>query len=693
MKYFILFILLFFTQFNLIAQVPNGLNYQAIVRDNSGKPLITKNVTMRFTVLKGSASGTTVYAEEHHGLTNEFGLVNALIGYGFPLQGRFDQIDWSSGNYFLKIEMDPNGGINYELSSVSPFLSVPYALYAEHTKLEAGAGIQIDGNKISNTGDPDPLDDLKSGSPAGGDLTGNLPSPKVNGLQGRPVMDINPLLQQALIWNGNQWMPGTVDTDPTNDLTINSNASGDLSGIYPGPKVTKLNGYPLNSTAPDSGDVLLFAQGEWKHSPIGSGPSNSDWKRIGNDIQLQDPVNVKQILTGSASIVTQNKLIATKGSDSTMLSPVGITMNKLSGPNKISLLAKPESIMLNRNNDLLMGLNVFGTNATYSEMEFWNLDPAYNATTLYVNPYQILFGMKSPDRFSGLTANDFEIYRKTKDSPMEFTGLYAVDSALYLYKANNDIVTIKNDITHGGELFLHDKDGKERISLTTGSTDQTRPFLGMFTTKFSTSKEVIELSSYNNTGEFYLINGNNDKVNLYAGFSNFGANYAYLTLIGTDNQEHVGMYVDQSGDGIVFADVKSFRMKDPINKNQEIWYACVEGPEAAAYERGTNQLINGEAFIKYTDHFMKVANTSKVTIQLTPGSEDTYGLAIVEKRSDGFKVKELQKGKGNFSFDWEVKAVRKGHENFQVYHKQEKLGSFHNSKGTEYIHSQHRINK
>jgi len=55
-----------------------------------------------------------------------------------------------------------------------------------------------------------------------------------------------------------------------------------------------------------------------------------------------------------------------------------------------------------------------------------------------------------------------------------------------------------------------------------------------------------------------------------------------------------------------------------------------------------------------------------VTVLLTPHSSDTYGLAVVEKNKYGFKVKELKNGKGNFSFDWEVKAIRNGYENYQV---------------------------
>ena len=68
-----------------------------------------------------------------------------------------------------------------------------------------------------------------------------------------------------------------------------------------------------------------------------------------------------------------------------------------------------------------------------------------------------------------------------------------------------------------------------------------------------------------------------------------------------------------------------------------------------------------------------MANTTLATVLLTPLSADTYGLAVIEKLENGFKVKELKQGKGNFSFDWEVKAVRKGYENYQVIRSNDSL--------------------
>jgi hypothetical protein len=127
-----------------------------------------------------------------------------------------------------------------------------------------------------------------------------------------------------------------------------------------------------------------------------------------------------------------------------------------------------------------------------------------------------------------------------------------------------------------------------------------------------------------------------------------------------------GFWLNASGQATMSAQLKSFVEEHPTNPNKQIWYACVEGPEAAAYERGSAQLVNGVAEVKFSEHFGLIVNPSTITIQLTPGSADSEGLAVVEKTATGFKVKELRKGTGTYTFDWEIKGVRKGYENFEV---------------------------
>jgi hypothetical protein len=52
------------------------------------------------------------------------------IGSGVVQSGSFASVDWSTGNKYLKIEIDPTGGASYALAGTTELLSVPYALFA-----------------------------------------------------------------------------------------------------------------------------------------------------------------------------------------------------------------------------------------------------------------------------------------------------------------------------------------------------------------------------------------------------------------------------------------------------------------------------------------------------------------------------------------------------------------------------------
>ena len=129
-----------------MAQAPEKFTYQAVVRNTSNALVTDAQVSVRVSILQGSASGNAVYVETHTATTNTNGLLTIEIGGGSNPQGTFVDIDWANGPFFLKTETDPNGGSNYTVTSTQQLLSVPYALYSK----EAGNGFSGDYNDLTN---------------------------------------------------------------------------------------------------------------------------------------------------------------------------------------------------------------------------------------------------------------------------------------------------------------------------------------------------------------------------------------------------------------------------------------------------------------------------------------------------------------------------------------------------------------
>ncbi len=119
-----------FACLSLYGQVSQGFNYQAVARDASGEILSGQDVGLQIDILQGSGEGEAVYREVFFPLTNEFGLINIVVGNGSVLHGSFEEIEWSQGPYFIQIHIDPDGGSNFIEMGTSQLLSVPYALYA-----------------------------------------------------------------------------------------------------------------------------------------------------------------------------------------------------------------------------------------------------------------------------------------------------------------------------------------------------------------------------------------------------------------------------------------------------------------------------------------------------------------------------------------------------------------------------------
>ena len=119
------------------AQAPEKMSYQALVRDANNDLVVSQDVGIQISILKGSEM-TPVYVETQTPTTNINGLVTLEIGTGNVENGDFSTIDWGADTYFIETETDPTGGTNYTITGTSELLSVPYALYAT----KAGSAIE-----------------------------------------------------------------------------------------------------------------------------------------------------------------------------------------------------------------------------------------------------------------------------------------------------------------------------------------------------------------------------------------------------------------------------------------------------------------------------------------------------------------------------------------------------------------------
>lgn len=156
MKRIILSITMVLSTFIALAQAPDGVKYQAVVRDGSNLIVANQPVGVQLRILQGTVGGTAVYTEAFTPTTNAYGLVNLEIGSGTSTDD-FSAIDWENGPYFIETAIDVSGGIAYTVMGTSQLLSVPYALYARRSESALTAVI----DNVDDA-DADPLNELQS---------------------------------------------------------------------------------------------------------------------------------------------------------------------------------------------------------------------------------------------------------------------------------------------------------------------------------------------------------------------------------------------------------------------------------------------------------------------------------------------------------------------------------------------------
>lgn len=125
------FLILLILATKLVAQIPEKISYQAIIRDSQNILVSNQTIGIKLSILQGTITGNIVYTEYHSLNTNINGLLTLNIGTGISSSSSFNAIAWDNGPYFIKTEMDLTNTNNYTITTTSELLSVPYALHAK----------------------------------------------------------------------------------------------------------------------------------------------------------------------------------------------------------------------------------------------------------------------------------------------------------------------------------------------------------------------------------------------------------------------------------------------------------------------------------------------------------------------------------------------------------------------------------
>jgi hypothetical protein len=120
----------------------NGITYQAVILNPSGDqlpgvnntnaPLANKYICLKFSIIDQNSQFE--YIETVQTTTDEFGMVNLIIGTGDQIGGyasSFSTILWNANPKSLKVDLSTTGVCSYYTEiSIQPFTAVPFALFA-----------------------------------------------------------------------------------------------------------------------------------------------------------------------------------------------------------------------------------------------------------------------------------------------------------------------------------------------------------------------------------------------------------------------------------------------------------------------------------------------------------------------------------------------------------------------------------
>lgn len=159
----LLFCLICLTHLVHSQTVPQGINYQAVIRNNAGAIATNSIISLKFDLYNSSALSPIAYSETQTNInTGPMGVATCTIGSINPTSFAAN-VNWAGGDVWYQVSLNLGSGFN-TIGGPQKFMTVPYAFYAA----KAPTTFSLSGNTLYSVG----------GStvtiPSGGSLTSTI---------------------------------------------------------------------------------------------------------------------------------------------------------------------------------------------------------------------------------------------------------------------------------------------------------------------------------------------------------------------------------------------------------------------------------------------------------------------------------------------------------------------------------------